>query len=64
MGGELEGHKYEGGWQEDKKNGQGIYFFPDGGKLVGEFKKDSPWNVTDLDKNGDIKGNYVNGDRK
>ena len=64
IGGELEGHKYVGGWQEDKKSGQGIYFFPDGGKLVGKFKKDSPWNVTDFDKNGAIKGNYVNGVRK
>jgi len=34
------------------KNGQGTYFFPDGGKLVGEFRKDSPWNITDYDKNG------------
>ena len=47
-----------------KKNGQGIYFFPDGGKLVGEFRKDSPWNITDYDKNGKIKGKYVNGVRQ
>ena len=63
-GGELEGHKYEGEWKDDKKNGQGIYFFPDGGKLVGEFRKDSPWNITDYDKNGKIKGKYVNGVRQ
>ncbi|HBD28362.1 MAG TPA: membrane-binding protein, partial [Deltaproteobacteria bacterium] len=63
-GGELEGHKYEGEWKDDKKNGQGTYFFPDGGKLVGEFRKDSPWNITDYDKNGKIKGKYVNGVRQ
>ena len=59
-----DGHKYEGEWKDDKKNGQGTYFFPDGGKLVGEFRKDSPWNITDYDKNGKIKGKYVNGVRQ
>jgi hypothetical protein len=49
---EKTGHKYEGEWKDDKKNGQGTYFFLDGGKLVGEFRKDSPWNITDYDKNG------------
>ena len=63
-GGELEGHKYEGEWKDDKKNGQGTYFFPDGGKLTGEFRKDSPWNITDYDKNGKIKGKYANGVRQ
>ena len=62
--GNGEGDKYEGEWKDDKKNGQGTYFFPDGGKLVGEFRKDSPWNITDYDKNGKIKGKYVNGVRQ
>ena len=63
-GGELEGHKYEGEWKDDKKHGQGTYFFPDGGKLVGEFRKDAPWNITDYNNKGNIKGNYINGVRQ
>ena len=55
---------YEGEWKDDKKHGQGTYTFPDGGKLVGEFREDAPWNITDYDKNGNIKAKYVNGVRQ
>ena len=55
---------YEGEWKDDKKHGQGSYTFPDGGKLVGEFREDAPWNITDYDKNGNIKVKYVNGVRQ
>ena len=55
---------YEGEWKDDKKHGQGTYTFPDGGKLVGKFREDAPWNITDYDKKGNIKVKYVNGVRQ
>ena len=55
---------YEGEWKDDKKHGQGTHTFPDGGKLVGEFRENDPWNITDYDKNGNIKVKYVNGVRQ
>ena len=38
--GSFKGHKYTGEWQDDKKHGQGTYFYADGAKYVGEFKDD------------------------
>ena len=34
------GGKYEGEWQNDRYNGQGIYTFPDGSLYYGNFKDD------------------------
>ena len=59
-----DGYMYVGDWKDDKKHGQGTYTFPDGGKLVGEFRENDPWNITDYDKNGNIKVKYVNGVRQ
>ena len=55
------GNKYEGEWKSGKKNGQGTYTYPNGDKYVGEFKNEERWNVKVYDKNGNIKGKYVNG---
>jgi len=33
-----------------------------GGELVGEFKEDKPWNVTEFDKDGNIIEMWVNGE--
>jgi len=33
----------------------------DGDKYVGEYKDEKPWNGTYYDKDGNIKGKYVNG---
>ena len=39
--GSFKGHKYTGEWQDNKKHGQGTYFYADGDKYVGEFKDDN-----------------------
>ena len=33
-----DGSKYEGEWGDDKRDGQGIYFYLDGSKYEGEWK--------------------------
>ena len=40
-------NKYVGDWKEGEKHGQGTYYFSWGGELVGEFKENKPWNVTE-----------------
>ena len=42
-------------------NGQGTYTFPNGKKGIGEFRENKPLNITEYDKNGNIKGMFVNG---
>ena len=59
-----DGKKYEGEWKNSKKHGKGTFTFPDGGKLVGIFKEDKPWDITDYDEAGKIKGEYLNGIRQ
>ena len=41
--------------------GLGSMTFPNGFKYVGEYKDEKPWNGTYYDKDGNIKGKYVNG---
>ena len=38
--GEHKGDRYEGEWKDDKRNGQGKYFWPSGNRYEGEFKDD------------------------
>jgi len=56
------GTNYMGEWKDGKKHGQGTYYFSWGGELVGEFKEDKPWNVTEFDKDGNIIEMWVNGE--
>ena len=55
-------NKYAGDWKDGEKHGQGTYYFSWGGKLVGEFKENKPWNVTEYDKDGNILERWVNGE--
>ena len=59
--GDYEGDKYEGEYKDGKPNGQGTYISSNGEKYEGEWKDEKPWNGTYYDKNGNIKGKFVNG---
>lgn len=59
---------YEGNWENDKKNGQGVIEWSQGGNWVGEFKDDSPWigrgiwRFSDLDYyEGAVTNGQMNG---
>ena len=56
------GTNYMGEWKDGKKHGQVTYYVSWGGELVGEFKEDKPWNVTEFDKDGNIIEMWVNGE--
>ena len=53
--------KYEGQVENGKPNGQGTYTSSNGEKYEGEWKDEKPWNGTYYDKDGNIKGKFVNG---
>ena len=42
-------------------HGKGPEPYPNGKKIVGEFKDDKPWNVTVYDKDGNVEGTASNG---
>ena len=48
-------------WQ-GQRHGQGTWTWSNGQKDVGEFRGDKHWNTTNYDKNGNILGNWVNGE--
>ena len=62
-----DGETYVGSWKDGELI-NGTYTYYGGRKFVGEFKYDRvidvpfPWNGTTYDKNGNIKGKYVNGE--
>jgi len=56
-----DGDKYVGEFKHGKRHGQGTYTWSDGSKYVGEYKDGEPWNGTYYDKDGNIKGKFVNG---
>ena len=58
-----DGEKYVGEYKDGERNGQGTTTFPNGNKYEGELKDGKPWNGTYDDKNGNIIGKYVNGER-
>ncbi len=45
-------------------NGQGTYTFPNGKKGIGEFRENKPLNITEYDKDGNIIGKVVNGEKQ
>ena len=53
--------KYEGEMENGVPNGQGTFTFTAGEKWVGEFRENTPWNITIYDKYGTILRKYVNG---
>ena len=53
--------KYEGEMENGVPNGQGTFTFTAGKKWVGEFRENTPWNITIYDKYGTILRKYVNG---
>jgi len=55
------GNKYVGEWNDGRPNGQGTYTSSNGEKYEGEWKDEKPWNGTYYDKDGNIKGKFVNG---
>ncbi len=59
-----DGRKYVGEFKDDKKHGQGTFTWSDGRKYVGEWKKDKHWNGPEYDKDGKIKGTWVNGEKQ
>ena len=59
--GDFKGDKYEGEYKDGIPNGQGTYTSSNGEKYEGEWKDEKPWNGTYYDKDGNIKGKFVNG---
>ena len=56
-----DGSMYLGEYKDGKFHGQGTYIHPIGDKYVGEWKGGRLWNGREYDKDGKIKGKYVNG---
>ena len=56
-----DGRKYVGEYKDGIPNGQGTYTSSNGDKYEGEWKDEKPWNGTYYDKDGNIKGKFVNG---
>ena len=57
------GRNYDGEWKNGKEHGQGTYSFPNGSKFEGEFRDGKWWNGAEYDKNGNITGKWVNGEK-
>ena len=57
------GSKYTGELKDGLWIGQGTFTFPNGNKGIGEFSENKPLNITEYDKDGNIIGKYVNGNR-
>jgi hypothetical protein len=55
------GEKYVGSWENGKQNGEGTLFWG-GGKQIGEFRGNKPWNITEYDLDGKIRNKVVNGE--
>ena len=55
------GYVYEGQYKEGKAHGKGSFSFPNGKKGIGHFRDNKPWNITELDNDSKIIGEYVNG---
>ena len=58
---EPDGERYVGEFKDGKENDQGTKTYPNGSKLFGEFKEGKFLNITESDKNGNIRGKVMNG---
>ena len=56
-----DGRIFAGEFNDGKRNGQGIITMTDGGKFLGKWKEDNPWNLTQQNNNGNILRKIVNG---
>jgi hypothetical protein len=56
------GFKYVGEWKAGNYHGQGLEYFFDASKYIGEFMDGGRWNVILYDKDGNILLRYVNGE--
>ena len=54
---------YSGEFKNGKKHGQGTFISPNGNKYVGEYKDGETWKGTEYDKNENIIGEWVNGEK-
>ena len=52
---------YSGEVKNGMQHGQGTYTYKSGRKIVGEFRKNKPWNAKKYDKNGKIEAEWVKG---
>jgi hypothetical protein len=50
----MNGDRYEGEWQNDKRNGKGKLFFANGGNFEGIFKDDEIYDGILKDKNENV----------
>ena len=57
----IDGTRYEGRWKKGIFHGFGKLTSKDGRRLEGEWLYETPWNITEYDKNGKINGRFVNG---
>jgi len=55
------GYIFEGQYKEGKAHGKGSFSFPNGEKGIGQFRENKPWNITQLDNESKIIGEYVEG---
>ena len=59
-----DGHRYEGYFLKGIWEGQGTFTSIDGKRKVGEWKNQKPWNVIHYNKNGEIIGEFKEGEYK
>jgi len=52
---------YSGEVKNGIQHGQGTYTYKSGRKIVGEFRKNKPWNAKKYDKNGKIEAEWIKG---
>jgi len=52
---------YSGEVKNGIQHGQGTYTYKSGRKIVGEFRKNKPWNAKKYDKNGKMEAEWVKG---
>ena len=55
-----DGRKYVGEFNGGNRHGEGTFTWADGTMLLGEWKNDKPWNATEFDEDGSVKGSYSN----
>ena len=60
----FDGSTYVGGYKKNYRHGQGTYTDADGFTLVGKWKKETLWDGTEYDKDGNVTAVYSEGLKK